>query len=116
MGQVFWGSGWERSAVLYGKRPQPRSRHCPGRSRHITRTALTAAVVIVGYWFAYLHTRGGLSLSSIVSTLLVGTIYAVPITYIWLRQGLETAMGFHVWQDFVRWSVAYLISLGRWFS
>ncbi len=80
------------------------------------RTALTVAVLVVAYWFAYLHTPGGLSVSSLISTLLIGTIYCLPISYLWLRRGLEPAMGFHFWQDFVRFGAAYVINQGLWFS
>jgi len=80
------------------------------------RAALTAAVLVCGYWFAFLHTDRSLSISTMVGTLMVGTIYSLPITYLWLRRGLETAIGFHVWQDFVRWAVAFFINMGVWFS
>lgn len=80
------------------------------------RPALAAAVVVSAYWFAYLHTGRGFGVSTLVSTLLIGTIYALPIAYLWLRRGLETAMGFHFWQDFVRWVVAYMINSAVCFS
>jgi hypothetical protein len=82
------------------------------RSQARTPAALNGAVIVAGYWFAYLHTPGGFTLSSLFSTALIGTIYAVPLTYIWLRRGLETAIGFHFWQDFVRWAFALLLNLG----
>jgi hypothetical protein len=81
-----------------------------------TPAALTASVLVAGYWFAWLHTNRGFDASSLISTLMIGTLYALPVTYLWLRRGLETAMGFHFWQDFVRWVVAYLINTGVWFS
>jgi len=81
-----------------------------------TRAALTASVLVAGYWFAYLHTSRGFGASTMISTLMIGTLYCLPITYVWLRRGLETAMGFHFWQDFVRWVVAYMINTGLWFS
>lgn len=74
--------------------------------------ALATAVIVVGYWFAYLHTPGGLSMNSLVSTLLVGTVYTLPLSYIWLRRGLEPAIGFHIWQDFARWLFAYALNTG----
>lgn len=74
------------------------------------RTALTAAVFVAAYWFAYLHTAGGFRVSSLLSTLLIGTLYSLPISYLWLRRGLEPAMAFHFWIDFIRFGVAYLIS------
>ena len=78
------------------------------------RTALTTAVVVMAYWFAYLHTRGGFD--SMFSTLLIGTLYSLPISYLWLRRDLETAMGFHFWMDFVRFGAAYFMNKGLWFT
>jgi hypothetical protein len=72
------------------------------------------AVIIAGYWFAYLHTDHDLTISTIVSTLMIGTLYSLPISYLWLRRGLETAVGFHFWQDFVRYAAAYLLNQGLW--
>jgi len=79
-----------------------------------TRAAFTASVVIIGYWFAYLHTPGGLD--AVVSTLMIGTLYALPVSYICLRRDLETAIGFHFWLDLVKFAVAYLLNNGLWFS
>jgi len=79
-----------------------------------SRTALTAAVVVMAYWFAYLHTLG--SPGAIVSTLLIGTLFAMPTSYLWLRRGLETAIGFHFCLDFVKFTAAYLLNHGLWFS
>jgi hypothetical protein len=81
-----------------------------------TQTALTAAVFVVAYWFAYLHTARDLSPSALINTLLTGTLYALPISYLWLYRGLEMAMGFHFWQDFVRFVAAYLLNRGLWFG
>ncbi|MFQ5340145.1 MAG: hypothetical protein ACE5F6_01215 [Anaerolineae bacterium] len=79
-----------------------------------TRLALTGAVVVAGYWFAYLHTDRGLSLNTVFSTLMMGTLYSLPLSYIWLRSGLETAVGFHFWQDFVRFVAAFLLNQSSW--
>jgi hypothetical protein len=76
------------------------------------RTALTAAVVIMAYWFAYLHTPGGSE--AVVSTVMIGTLFALPTSYLWLRRGLETAIGFHFWLDFVKFVVAYQLNHGLW--
>jgi hypothetical protein len=78
------------------------------------RTALTAAVVIMTYWFAYLHTPGGVE--AIVSTVMIGTLFALPTAYLWLRRGLETAIGFHFWLDFVKFAVAYQLNRGLWLT
>ncbi|MHB1415101.1 MAG: CPBP family glutamic-type intramembrane protease [Chloroflexota bacterium] len=75
-----------------------------------TRVALAAAVAIAGYWFAYLHTEGGAA--GIVSTVLIGTLYSLPLSYVWLRRGLEAAIGFHFFIDFLRFATAYLFSPG----
>lgn len=75
------------------------------------RPALTTAVLIAGYWFAYLHTPGGLG--ALPGTLLLGTLYSLPLTYLWLRGGLEAAIGFHFWIDFIRFVVAYLSHQGQ---
>ena len=74
---------------------------------------IAAAVVIMAYWFAYLHTPGGLD--AVVSTVMIGTLYAIPTSYLWLGRGLETAMGFHFWLDFVKFAAAYLLNQGLWF-
>jgi hypothetical protein len=80
------------------------------------RSALTAAVLAAGYWFAFLHTGRTFDISTLISTLMIGTLYALPVCYLWLRRGLETAMGFHVAVDSFRWVVAYLINTGVWLS
>jgi hypothetical protein len=75
-----------------------------------TRVALVAAGLLAGYWFAYLHTPGGLA--AIPSTLILGTLYSLPLTFLWLRRGLEPAIGFHFCIDFVRFGAAYLLAQG----
>lgn len=75
--------------------------------------ALTAAVLVAAYWFAYLHTVDTPSLvSRVVSTVLIGTLFSLPLSYVWLRRGLETAIGFHFCMDAVRFGVAVLMNLG----
>jgi hypothetical protein len=74
------------------------------------RAALTASIFIGGYWFAYLHTSGGPE--ALVSTLLLGTLYSLPMSYLWLRRGYETAVGFHFAIDALRFGVAYLANVG----
>ena len=75
-----------------------------------TRPALVAAVLVAVYWFAYLHTPGGPG--AFASTLMIGTLYGLPIACLWLRRGLEVAIGFHIWIDFVRFGAAYLVIQG----
>jgi hypothetical protein len=76
------------------------------------RVALTTAVVIMAYWFAYLHTPGGFEAA--LNTVMIGTLFTIPISYLWLRRGLETAIGFHFWLDFVKFVAAYLLNQGFW--
>jgi hypothetical protein len=64
----------------------------------------------MAYWFAYLHTAGGLG--AVFSTLMIGTLYTIPISYLWLRRGLEVAIGFHFWLDLVKFVAAYLLNQG----
>jgi len=74
------------------------------------RAAFTAALVLTAYWFAYLHTPGGIE--AIPSTLIIGTLYALPVSYLCLYRDLETAIGWHFWVDFVKFSFA-LVLLNR---
>jgi hypothetical protein len=75
--------------------------------------ALTAAVLVAAYWFAYLHTVDTPYLASrVISTVLIGTLFSLPLSYIWLRRGLETAIGFHFCMDAVRFGAAVLMNLG----
>jgi hypothetical protein len=77
-------------------------------------TALTTAVVVASLWFAYLHTYDQEGV--VVSTLLLGALYALPLAYLWLARGLETAIGAHVCIDAVRFTAAYLFNAGLWFG
>jgi hypothetical protein len=76
------------------------------------QTALTVAVVIMAYWFAYLHTPGGFG--AVLSTVMIGTLVALPISYLWLRRGLETAIGFHFLIDLIKFAAALLLNHGLW--
>jgi hypothetical protein len=84
------------------------------RGRAQTGRALNAAVIVMAYWFAYLHTARDLSLGALLSAIMIGTLYSLPVSYLWLRRDLETAIGFHFWQDFVRFSFALLLNAGIW--
>jgi hypothetical protein len=68
--------------------------------------ALTAAVLVAGYWFAFLHTYDTSGVE--VSTVLIGTLYVLPLSYLWMNRGLEAAIGFHFLLDFLRFVAAYL--------
>ncbi|MFQ5398577.1 MAG: hypothetical protein ACE5E7_03170 [Anaerolineae bacterium] len=78
------------------------------------RKAFIAALVIVGYWFAYLHTPSGMG--ELFSTIMIGTLYVLPVSYICLHRDLETAIGFHFWLDFVKFAAAYLLNTGLWLT
>lgn len=67
------------------------------------RTAIVATALVGTYWFAFLHAP----LSPVVGLL--------PMAYLWLRRGLETAIGFHVCVDIVRFLAAYVAFAGIWF-
>lgn len=71
------------------------------------RTALTTALVLAAYWFAYLHTPGGIE--AIPSMLIIGTLYALPVSYLCLYRDLETAMGWHFMVDFIRFAYAFIL-------
>jgi hypothetical protein len=75
------------------------------------RAALFSAVVVVGYWFAYLHTDTGV-VSGLISAALIGTLFALPVSFLWLYRGFETAVGFHFAIDFFRFLAAYLVNQG----
>lgn len=68
--------------------------------------AVTAALFLAACWFAYLHTQMGPA--GLVSTVLLGTLYALPISYLCLYRYLETAIGFQFFIDFVRFLAAFL--------
>lgn len=74
------------------------------------RPALLAAVLVSSYWFAYPHIP-----TDPLFIVGVGTIYVIPMALVWLRHGLETAIGFHVAVDLTRYVGAYLSSQGVWF-
>ncbi|HSB00285.1 MAG TPA: hypothetical protein VLE49_06530 [Anaerolineales bacterium] len=71
------------------------------------RVAFTAALYVAAYWFAYLHTQGGAS--GIVSTALIGTLYALPVSYLCLYRDLETAIGWHFWVDALKFAFAFIL-------
>ena len=71
------------------------------------RVAFTVALFLASYWFAYLHTS--MDLNGLVSTILLGTLYALPVAYLCLFRDLETAMGWHFFVDFVRFAAAFVV-------
>ena len=70
--------------------------------------------VVVAFWFAYLHAFEQGALSAAVSTLLIGALFSLPVTFLWLRRDLETAIGWHIGVDMVRIGGAYATSAGLW--
>ena len=70
------------------------------------RVAFTAALYVMAYWFAYLHTSGGLN--GITSTVIIGTLYALPVSYLCLYRDLETAIGWHFGVDFIKFVFALI--------
>jgi hypothetical protein len=70
-----------------------------------TRTAFSAALIVMAYWFAYLHASGNV-VSVLVSTLMIGSLFSLPISIVCLYHDLETAIGFHFWMDFLKFAFA----------
>lgn len=78
------------------------------------RRAYLGAMLIINYWFAYLHTSGGFD--AVISTVMIGTLYGLPHSVLCLQRDLETAVGFHFWIDFMKFGTALLMNMGLWFS
>lgn len=73
------------------------------------RVALAGAIVVAGYWFAWLHVHD-LTIGALVNTIVAGTLFSLPLTFLWLRRGLEAAIGFHFAVDATRMAFAYFIN------
>lgn len=73
-----------------------------------TRVAFTTALVVIGYWFAYLHTEGD-PITVIVSTLIVGTLFVLPLSFLCFYRDLETAIGWHFWADFLKYGLGFIL-------
>jgi len=71
------------------------------------RAAFGTALYVVAYWFAYLHTPGGMN--GIASAAILGTLYALPVSYLCLYRDLETAIGWHFWVDFLKFVFAFIL-------
>jgi hypothetical protein len=76
------------------------------------KRAYIISLVIISFWFAYLHTAGGIE--GVISTAMIGTLIVLPLTYICFHRDLETAFGFHFFVDFVKFVVAYNLNIGNW--
>lgn len=75
------------------------------------RVALVGAIAVAGYWFAWLHVHD-LTIGAFVNTIVAGTLFSLPLTFLWLRRGLEAAIGFHFAIDATRFAFAYLTNAG----
>jgi hypothetical protein len=72
------------------------------------RTAFSTALIVMAYWFAYIHASGNV-VSALVSTLIVGSLFSLPISIVCLYYDLETAIGFHFWMDFLKFAFALFL-------
>jgi len=72
------------------------------------RTAFFTALLVMAYWFAYLHTSGNV-VSMLVSTLIVGSLFSLPLSVVCLYYDLEAAIGFHFWMDFLKFAFALFL-------
>ena len=82
------------------------------RNTFRNKTAYMISLIILCYWFAYLHTSGGAE--SLFSTLMIGTLYSLPLCFICLHRDFETAVGFHFSIDFLKFAAALLINQKIW--
>ena len=73
------------------------------------RAALVGAILVAGYWFAWLHSHE-LTIGALVNTVAAGTLFSLPLTFLWLRRGLEAAIAFHFVIDATRFAFAYLVN------
>ncbi len=71
------------------------------------RAAFTAALFVIAYWFAYMHTAGGLA--GIPSALMIGTLFSLPVSYLCFYRDLETAIGWHFAVDFIKFVFAFIL-------
>ena len=74
-------------------------------------TALLAAAILGTVWFAFVHMP-----ANPVGTVLFAAVYALPMTWLFLRRGLEAAIGFHICTDLVRYGAAFIAFQGLWFT
>ena len=71
------------------------------------RTAFTAALFVLAYWFAYIHTSGGWE--GIPSAVIIGTLFSLPVSYLCFYRDLETAIGWHFAVDFIKFVFALVL-------
>ena len=72
------------------------------------RTAFSTALILMAYWFAYLHASGNV-VSALVSTFITGSLFILPISIVCLYYDLETAIGVHFWMDFLKFAAALVL-------
>jgi hypothetical protein len=72
------------------------------------RTAFSTALIVMAYWFAYLHASGNV-VSALVSTFITGSLFILPISIVCLYYDLETAIGFHFWMDFLKFAASLVL-------
>jgi hypothetical protein len=78
--------------------------------RHLPAgAALHGAAIVAMLWFAYLHAP-----ADSLTVAFLAALYALPMTWLWLRRGLEAAIGFHFAVDLARYTAAYLALHGTW--
>ncbi len=71
------------------------------------RAAFTAALFVIAYWFAYIHTSGGVE--GIPSAVIIGTLFSLPVSYLCFYRDLETAIGWHFAVDFTKFILAFIL-------
>jgi hypothetical protein len=72
------------------------------------RTAFSTALIVMAYWFAWLHASGNV-VSVLVSTFIIGSLFSLPVSIVCLYYDLETAIGFHFWMDFLKFAFALFL-------
>lgn len=72
------------------------------------RTAFSTALIVMTYLFAFLHTSGD-GMSMLISTIIIGTLFVLPLSVVCLYWDLETAIGFHFWMDFLKYVFALFL-------
>jgi len=72
------------------------------------RTAFSTALIIMAYLFAFLHTSGD-GMTMLISTIIIGTLFVLPLSIVCLYRDLETAIGFHFWMDFLKYVFALFL-------
>jgi hypothetical protein len=72
------------------------------------RTAFSTALIVMAYWFAYIHVSGNV-VSVLVGTFIIGSLLTLPLSVVCLYHDLETAIGFHFWMDSLKFAIALVL-------